>query len=238
MNRLIKIELKSIFSKFDIKATLLLFTFFGIMMGVINKVNNYLSCEGIFEWSLILTLLISALGGLYISRDYTQNTIRNKIIVGHTRFSIYLSKQIAVSLMYLSCVGLFMINSIVSNFIFVGSDGLNKEALLIGILVSIFVIISLSVITTFISMSINKEVGGLMPLLIMFVMMVFSAIGIEFINREIMNIINDILPTSQMMLLNLENVDPYPLRHILYSLLVSFIFFFSGYIIFDNRNLD
>ena len=238
MSKLIKVELKNIFSKFDIRSTMLILTLLGFITGILNKGNSSPSCEGVFEWTMVLTLLISALGGLYISRDYTQNTIRNKIIVGHTRFSIYLSKQIAVTLMYLACSGLFMASSIISNFIFIGTDNLNKEALWTGVLVSIFVIIVLSTITTFIAMSIKKETGGLMPLLVMFVMMMLSAWIPEFVKGKTIDIINDIIPTSQMMLLNLETVDPNPTRHILYSLLLSLIFFISGYAIFKNSDLN
>lgn len=238
MSRLIRVELKNIFSKFDIKSTLLIFTIFGIVIGITNKANDSPTCEGIFEWGLVLMLLISALGGLYISRDYTQNTIRNKIIVGHTRFSIYLSKQIAITSMYLVCSGLFMISTIVSNFIFIGTENLNKEALWIGLLVSIFVAITFSSITTFIAMSIKKETGGLMPLLVMFIMMMFSAMGTEFIDGKAIEIINDVVPTSQMMLLNLMNVDSHPIRHVLYSLLTSVIFFISGYAIFKKSDLN
>ena len=238
MSKLIRVELKTIFSKFDIIFTLLIFAILGIMMGIINKVNNLPICDGIFEWALVLTLLISALGGLYISRDYTQNAIRNKIIVGHTRFSIYLSKQIAITLMYLVCSGLFMLFTIFSNFMFIGTENLNKEALWIGLLVSFFVIVTVSIITMFIAMTIKKETGGLMPLLVMFIMMMFSAMAMEFIKGDAIEVINDIVPTSQMMLLNLMNVDPHPIRHILYSILISIIFFVSGYLIFKNSDLN
>lgn len=238
MSKLIKVELKTIFSKFDIRSTMLILFLLGFVTGILNKGNSSSSCDGIFEWTMVLTLLISALGGLYISRDYTQNTIRNKIIVGHTRFGIYLSKQIAVTVMYLACAGLFMASTIISNFMFIGTNDLNKDALLTGIFVSIFVVIVLSTITTFIAMSIKKETGGLMPLLVMFVMMMLSAWIPEFVKGKAIDIINDIVPTSQMMLLNIQTVDPHPIRHILYSLLLSLIFFISGYTIFKNSDLN
>ena len=238
MSKLIKVELKNIFSKFDIRCTLLMLTLLGFVTGILNKGNSYPSCEGIFEWTMVLTLLISALGGLYISRDYTQNTIRNKIIVGHTRFGIYLSKQIAITSMYLACALLFMASTIISNFMFVGTTNLNKEALWTGILVSIFVVIVLSTLTTFIAMSIKKETGGLMPLLVMFVMMMLSAWIPEFVKGKAIDIANDIIPTSQMMLLNIQTVDSHPIIHILYSLLLSFVFFISGLAIFKNSDLN
>ena len=217
---------------------MLILTLLGFITGILNKGNSSPSCDGIFEWTMVLTLLISTLGGLYISRDYTQNTIRNKIIVGHTRFSIYLSKQIAITLMYLACILLFMLGVIASNFMFIGTSNLNQEALWVGIIVSICVVIALSTITTFISMSVKSEIGGLMPLLVMFVMMMLSAWIPEFVKGKAMDIINDIVPTSQMILLNLDAVDPHPLRHILYSLLLTIIFFISGFTIFKNSDLN
>ena len=238
MNRLIKVELKNIFSKFDIICTLILFTFLGFVTGIINKGQLLPSCNGIFEWTMVLTLLISALGGLYISRDYTQNTIRNKIIVGHTRLGIYLSKQIAITSMYLACSGLFMVSSILSNLMFIGTTDLNKKALLIGILVAMFVVIVCSTITVFISMSIKKETGGLMPLLVMFIMMMLSGWIPEFVKGKAIDIINDIVPTSQIMLLNIMDVDSHPIRHILYSVLLSLVFFISGYAIFKHSDLN
>lgn len=237
MSNLIKVELKSIFSKFDIKSTMLILTLLGFVTGILNKINSSPSCDGIFEWTMVITLLISALGGLYISRDYTQNTIRNKIIVGHTRFGIYLSKQIAITLMYLTCTLLFMSSTIISNIMFIGTN-INKDALLTSIIVSIFVIIVLSTITTFIAMSIKKETGGLIPLLVMFIMMMLSVWIPEFVKGKAVDIINDIIPTSQMILLNLNTVDPHPITHIIYSLLLSLIFFISGYTMFKKSDLN
>ena len=238
MSKLIKVELKTIFSKFDIRSTMLILTLLGFITGILNKANSNPSCDGIFEWTMVLTLLISALGGLYISKDYTQNTIRNKIIVGHTRFGIYLSKQIAITSMYLACILLFIFSTIISNIMFIGTNNLNKDALLVGIVVSIFVAITLSTITTFISMSLKRETGGLMPLLVMFIMMMLSAWIPEFVKGKAMDIINDIVPTSQMILLNLSTVDHHPVRHILYSLLLSLIFFINGFTIFKNSDLN
>ena len=71
MSNLIKVEIKTIFSKFIVKSTMLIFILLGLLGGLINKINSYPSCDGIFEWTMILSLLISALGGLYIIKDYT-----------------------------------------------------------------------------------------------------------------------------------------------------------------------
>jgi len=78
----------------------------------------------------------------------------------------------------------------------------------------------------------------LIPLLVMFIMMMLSAWIPEFVKGKAIDIINDIVPTSQMMLLNVNVIDPHPLRHILYSLILSLIFFIGGYAIFKNSDLN
>lgn len=66
---------------------------------------------------------------------------------------------------------------------------------------------------------------------------VFNGQPINVTGKTI-DIINDIVPTSQMMLLNIQTIDPHPLRHILYSLLLSLFFFISGVTIFKNSDLN
>lgn len=45
MSKLIRVELKSVFSKFDVKSTLLIFIIFGIALGIINKKLAYSTCD-------------------------------------------------------------------------------------------------------------------------------------------------------------------------------------------------
>ena len=170
MINLIKVELSTMLKRFDIKMTIIICMFLGIYLGIMNNINETIFCEGIFEWVLILCLFLSALSGLYISRDYTQNTIRNKVIVGHSRLNIYLSKQIAVTIFYLISILLYMLTMTITNYILIGTNNINLDAFKIGIVITFFSTIAISTITTIISMSSKSEVGGLMPLLILFIL--------------------------------------------------------------------
>jgi len=238
MINLLKVELKTIFKRFDIKMTLIISMFLGIYIGIMNKVNESMFCDGIFEWILMLCLFLSALSGLYISRDYTQNTIRNKVIVGHKRLHIYLSKQLAVTTFYLITIFLYIITMITTNYILIKTTGVNLAALKTGIIISIFSTITLSTITTIISMASKNEVGGLMPLLITFIMFIFTALGMELFDKDIMNLINEILPTGQIMTLNLIETATNTTRIILYSIIMSLSCITGGYLIFKNSDLN
>lgn len=238
MINLIKVELSTIFKRFDIKMTIIICMFLGIYLGIMNNINETIFCEGIFEWVLILCLFLSALSGLYISRDYTQNTIRNKVIVGHSRLNIYLSKQLAVTTFYLVSILLYILTMTITNYILIGSNNINLDAFKIGIVITIFSTIAISTITTIISMSSKTEVGGLMPLLILFILFIFSALGMEIFDKEMMTSINEILPTGQIMLLNLIEKTTNSTKMILSSITISLSCITSGYLIFKNSDLN
>lgn len=238
MSKLFLVELKNMFNKFDVKMSILVFALLGLFLGYLNKINDNEFCSSMFEWIMIITMTISALGGLFISKDYTQNTIRNKIIVGHTRLSIYLSKQFAVSLMYLACTGAYIFTSLISNSIFVGIDNVDFKIMMTSLLVAFFAIIACSSITTFISMSLKKETGGLLPLLVMYALMLVGAMGSEFFKGKVMDFICEIVPVCQLLFLNLVSAPLEPLKLIIFSVLITVMFISGGYYIFKKTNLN
>lgn len=69
--------------------------------GVFMQVMNYVSCVSnntvphpdtiFFSFSLLTGILLSAFVSLFIGTEYSDGTMRNKLVIGHTRYSIYLS---------------------------------------------------------------------------------------------------------------------------------------------------
>ena len=49
-----------------------------------------------FELAYVNIMIISVIIGLFVYRDYSQNTIRNKIVVGYGRVSIFVAKTITI----------------------------------------------------------------------------------------------------------------------------------------------
>ena len=127
---------------------------------------------------------------------------------------------------------------IITNYILIGTPNVNLDAFKIGIVITIFSTIAISTITTIISMSSKTEVGGLMPLLILFILFIFSALGMEIFDKEIMTSINEILPTGQIMLLNLIEKTDKMSKMILSSIIISLSCITTGYLIFKNSDLN
>ena len=90
MTNLLKVELKTLFGKSLSKISIVLAIILGIFFGLMNMLNEEPSCAGVFEYTLMLLVYLPAITGFYLSKDYTNNTIRNKIIVGNKRINIYL----------------------------------------------------------------------------------------------------------------------------------------------------
>lgn len=238
MNNILRIEMKSLFNKFSSKMSIFVTIIFGLFLGIANKANGEPSCAGIFEYALVLLIFLSAIPGFYISNDFTKNTIRNKIITGNKRVNLYLGKFFAVSLFFLVCMILFVVSSIISNFILIGTDGINKNAFLYGLVLLLFCVMAVSAITTFIAMSLKNELGSLAPLLLMYMMMIFCMIGMElFNNSDVMKLICDILPISQLMTLNLIEVPNNVLIKVLYSVGLTLVLTVGGILIFRKTDL-
>ncbi len=86
--------------------------------GVFMQVMNYVSCVSnntvphpdtiFFSFSLLTGILLSAFISLFIGTDYSDGTMRSKLVIGHTRHGIYLSELITCTaaglLMCLSCL--------------------------------------------------------------------------------------------------------------------------------------
>ena len=238
MGNMLKVEIKTIFNKKSSKLIIFLSLLLGVFLGFINDLSNELSCAGLFEYSLIYLIFLSVIPGFCISKDYTNNTIRNKLITGNKRIDIYLAKFISVILFFLVCMIIFVLSMIISNFILIGTNGINKEAFWFGLIILLFCIISVSAITTFISMSLKNELGSLAPLLVMYMMMIFCMLGMElFSNSDVMKVICDVLPIGQIMMLNLIEVPKNVLIKVLYSIGLSLVLTMSGIFIFRKADL-
>ena len=68
----------------------------------------------LFSYALVVVFLIPAFVSLFVGTEYSDGTIRNKMIIGHTRSRIYLSNLIVCSiagLVFCTCylIGVFAV---------------------------------------------------------------------------------------------------------------------------------
>ena len=123
----------------------------------------------LFGYCWVVGIVCAIFSSMYIGSDYSDGTVRNKLIVGHKRHSIYLANLITVStVMILSCI-IFLISVSALGFPFIKEIIMDFKTAVILILCSIPMIIAYSAIFTAISMTNqNKAVVAIISIILAF----------------------------------------------------------------------
>lgn len=141
-----------------------LFAFFNVinLYSFKIKIDSRISININFMDYLIPIAFASAIFiSLFVGRDYSDGTIRNKIIVGSKRTSIYLSHLITNSLSSIFMCLFYIIVFSILGFCLLGGFNVDIKLVLLAILTSLIIIISLCSIFTLISMNISNKTGSL-----------------------------------------------------------------------------
>lgn len=135
----------------------------------------------LFGYCWVIGVVCAIFSSMYIGSDYSDGTVRNKLIVGHKRHSIYLANLITVStVMFLSCI-IFLISVSALGFPFIKEIIMDFKTAVILILCSIPMIIAYSAIFTAISMTNqNKAVVAIISIILAFGL-IFAATTIRSI---------------------------------------------------------
>lgn len=249
MNKLLSLEFRNAFKHLYMKLSPLILLAFGIFTGYMNasqitdssaelaQMAGYGQMDELTQYMTVLSEIVTLLGGMLICKDYTQNTIRNKIIVGHSRTNIYISKQILVTVIYLINIGFFYAGYTISNIMAAGTTHLSGEGFA---KVSVFILVSyfnMSLFACFLSMTVKSTLGGALPLLAGYGAMFLSAFA-ELFRSKILDYVSDTVPLAK--LIECTCSDPYP--HLLRSCILMTCFgiacFCGGLAIFRKTNLN
>lgn len=135
--------------------------------------------------------------------DYSQNTIRNKIVVGHTRLSIYVAKFAATFLFYLMCILLYAIPSVIVDLCVSDMSNVAWEAMWKNlIIVFCNMMISVSIIVFFTTVM-RSVIGAIMPFCAVEFLAVGGTLWLEILsvdNKELFEIVQAIPSIKAMML--------------------------------------
>lgn len=237
MNKLLKVNLKLMVKRFDIKVCMLLFVAIGVITGINNVSIKAPSCSGIFDMVPVMCIIMSAIGGLFISRDYSNNTIRNKLVVGHTRLSLYISNQIAISLLFMLSLVVFMASAVIANIALIDSEGISTEAFTANLAVTALAVIAVSAITVFISMTVKSTMGGVLAMLFVYTLMIIGVILQAMTNSDISKLLSDIIPTLQVQGVSVSETLSNPMAKMGWSLLITAVMIGGGYAVFQKTDL-
>ena len=148
---------------------------FGVTMKIMND-PIATADQLLLIFPVLIGIVSAAFCSLYIGTEYSDGTIRNKLIVGHTRNAVYLSNFITCS-----AAGIFMCLSYIAAVVALGlpllglsEGGLRSVAVLI--LVAFIMVITCTALLTLLCMlNQNKAAAAVICILIIVALLVLAA---------------------------------------------------------------
>ncbi len=191
MSRLLNAGFKRLINNKLFWACLIILITIGII-GCISQYRNMLEYKieiktdtFLFASASMIGIALAVLIPLFVGTDFSDGTIRNKIIVGHSRKSIYFSNLIisVASGFIITAVHMIVMTAIVVTIF--GPFKLPAHAIIWHIIATIFLIISYSSIFNMITLlSSSKTVSVVISLLLVFGLMMISAVVLNKLSSE------------------------------------------------------
>lgn len=160
----------------------LLFIFLTIIIAVYT-LFKYKSSWGVIildeivnEFITYIGLFIAIFVSIFVGKEHSEGIIRNKIIVGHSRISIYLSNLIITVIASILCELIYIIITLSIGIPMFGMPRMNFSEFMMEMLCTFFIIISFCTIYNFITMICSEiTISAAINILIFIVMFIASS---------------------------------------------------------------
>lgn len=141
-----------------------------------NYQNVYYIDSYYFNLAPIIGIFFAVFISLFIGTEYNDGTIRNKLIIGHTRTNIYFANLLTCTIASFAFVSVWLIGGLVGLPFFTMWQ-MSGSWVLLYIIISLFFSAALSAFFTFIGMVYSSKAGtAVVSLLLIFGMLIFSSI--------------------------------------------------------------
>lgn len=204
-----------------------------------------------FGYSLLIGILTAILSSLFLGTEYSDGTMRNKVICGHQKINIYFSNLVTIIIAALLLCAAYLVTITVVGTPLLGFVTQSYDAILLKLLGSIALVIAFSSIFTLISMvCVDKTISAIISVL---GVAIFTVIAwhlndyTDWLDSPVtpvylcLTFFHSFLPTGQA--IQYGDIDNYalPITHIwemlLFSLLVATVTTAIGSRIFRKKDL-
>ena len=172
---------------FRLKKDVIFWLFIFLTIGMAGfTLFRYLSNEGVYldkilnEFIMYIGLFIAIFVSIFVGKEYGQGIIRNKIIVGHSRVSIFLSNLIISIVVSLLCELIYLIIVFLIGIPLFGQMQMSFSQFAIVLLNTALVIISFCSIYNFITMICSEITISISICIILFVAMFVAQAALGF----------------------------------------------------------
>lgn len=129
-----------------------------------------------FSYVLFITVISSVFCSVFIGTEYSDNTIRNKVSVGHKRTDIYISNLIICSLASLAMFLAFIIPCLCVGIPLLGFFVKSVTVIILTVITSLFLMLAYNAVFCLIAMlSGSKTTGVIICIFAMLFMLIFGS---------------------------------------------------------------
>lgn len=132
--------------------------------GSVNSIDN-----GFWSCALFIGIIMAVFCSLFIGKEYSDGTLRNKIITGQKRTSVYLANFVTSAIVSVVMCGIFFLPYLCIGIPLLGSFEMNIKTVLLFALTVLLLAMAFSSVFTLISMlNHNKAVTAVLCILLAF----------------------------------------------------------------------
>ena len=223
----------------------------------------------LFSYTILIGLVTAIFTSLFVGTDYSDGTIRNKLIVGHTRIAIYLANLVttgvAALLFCLSC----LVSTLALGLPLLGAPVAGLQTLCLMLFGSLLLALAFAAIYTMVGMVCsNKAAVAVICLVALMLLMIGSSWVVAMLTepefyenytltdgemevienvrnpryptgvwRDVLEFLNDFLPTGQSMQYSQTQVA-HPWLMALWSFLIALGATLAGALMFRRKDIQ
>lgn len=189
MNRLLKADFSRLFKSLIFKLGMIFSVGFALVMVIARyidfKVNAQTYAEYgyttlnaddfLFAGGFFMMFAVAVFIGIFVGTDYSDGTIRNKIMVGHRRGSIYLANYVVCYAATLIFNFAYIITVLAAGMLLFGNTAIELSAFFVNMGFMIITSAALNALFLFLAMLINNKAAASVTLLSLAIVLWFSA---------------------------------------------------------------
>ena len=204
-----------------------------MLSGYLTKADRLL-----FSNSGLLVLLVGITAGMLIVQDFRNNTVRNKIIIGHSRTSIYLTNLIISVVVMLIYEAVFLIFTIVFGGILLGFNDFPSKKIIVNLLLLLPVELAMTSLVVFLCNTMKNVGGFVLSITMHYIVSMFSIALLLFSKHpKIQEFIQEAVPSFQMDMLGVDGIPEHWLRMMLIMFAITIISTLGGILLFKKTDL-
>lgn len=163
MLNLFKVEWLALIKMKAVKWSFVGMLILSIALNLQYLTDNTPAFEGLFNGLMVVNLLSVAVGGLALNNDFSQNTIRNKIVIGYSRTTIVLTKTLIITLYYFLLALTAFIPALIIHCSLLEAKDVVWEAVNKGFILTGLNIINNVGLTMLLGLSARSVIGAVLP---------------------------------------------------------------------------